>query len=200
MNFIKKHIIIFILLLIVFINSFSQSNYNLISYSSTNDSSKNKLQNPNALKVHRQYFWDNLPEPINWVSDFDTIFTNKNLHILDSTINQFNTETGIQIGVITLDTFCVAKDKFNDLSLHIANVWGVGMKAKDNGILISISKGYRLIRINNGLGIEKLISDKETQSIIDNYFTPSFKKGDYYEGVLTGLTEYINLIKRKLKK
>ena len=178
MNFIKKHIAICLLVFIVCSNSYSQMNYNLVSYSSNKDSSKIKLQNPYALKVHRQYFWDNIPEPINWVSDFDTIFTNKNLHVLDSTINQFNTETGIQIGVITLDTFCVSKENFSDLSLHIANVWGVGIKDKDNGILISISKGNRQIRINNGKGIEKFISDKEAKSIIDNYFIPSFKTGD----------------------
>jgi|ERR1035437_7132437 uncharacterized protein len=109
-------------------------------------------------------------------------------------------ETGIQLAIVTLDTFCISKDNFYDLSLHIANYWGVGTKDKNNGILISICKGYRLMKINNGYGIEKFISDEDTKTIIDNYFIPSFKNGNYYQGTLTGLTEYIKLIKRKQKK
>ena len=38
---------------------------------------------------------------------------------------------------------------------------------KKNGILIGISKGYRKIRIQNENGIEKIITDEETKSIIE---------------------------------
>jgi len=90
-----------------------------------------------------------------------------------------------------------SKDKFEDLSLHIAKTWGVGKKYKDNGILIAISKGYRQIRIQNGNGIEKIITDDETKEIIDKYFIPDFKKGKYYDGTLKGLIELIKLLKSK---
>lgn len=197
---IKKKIIIIFLLLIACANSYSQSSGTLVTYTKVSDSLKNKLQNPLTLEAYRQYFWKNIPKPIGWVSDFDDIFTKKNLDVLDSTLKQFNMETGIQMAIVTLDTFCISKDNFDDLALHIANYWGVGRKDKDNGILISICKGYRLMKINNGYGIEKFISDEETKAIIDKYFIPYFKNGDYYQGTLTGLTEYINLIKRKRKK
>lgn len=70
-------------------------------------------------------------------------------------------------------------------------------KHKDNGVLIAISKGYRQIRIQNGNGIEKIITDNETKEIIDNFFIPDFKKGNYYDGTLKGLVELINLLKPK---
>jgi uncharacterized protein len=81
--------------------------------------------------------------------------------------------------------------------LYISNTWGVGVKGKDNGILIGISNGYRRMRIQNGYGIEKIISDEETKEIIDKYFIPYFKNGDYYSGTLTGLTRLIALLNSK---
>lgn len=81
--------------------------------------------------------------------------------------------------------------------MHIAQTWKIGKAEKDNGILIGISKGYRRIRIQNGNGIEKIITDEETKKIIENYFIPEFKKGEYYKGTLNGLREIINVLKSK---
>lgn len=151
------------------------------------------------LSTYRKIFWDSLPKPIGWTNDFEGLFEDENEFVLDSIIRVFNSETGVEIAILTLDTIYTTKDKFDELTLLIANHWGVGQKGKDNGILIGISRGHRKIRINNGFGIEKLISDTETKVIIDNYFIPYFKKGQYYDGTLIGLTELIKLLKTKLK-
>ena len=199
MKKLMKTISILIVLVVFSCNLYSQSPDTLSTYSPLNDSLKNNLQNLLALEAYRQYFRKYIPKAMGWVSDFDNLFTNNNLYILDSTIIQFNKETRIQIAIVTLDTFCVSKNDFEYITFHIANTWGVGKKDLGNGILISISKGYRHMRINNGYGIEKLISNKETKKIIDKYFIPSFKKGDYYKGTLKGLSELIKLIKQKQK-
>jgi len=151
------------------------------------------------LSTFRQTFWDSLPQPSGWINDFEGLYEDEDELVLDRIVSIFKSETGIEVAIVTLDTIYTTKDKFNELTLRVANKWGVGEIGKDNGILIGISRGYRKIRINNGLGIEKLISDTETRVIIDNYFIPYFKKGKYYDGTLTGLTELIKLLKTKLK-
>jgi uncharacterized protein len=151
------------------------------------------------VSTYRQTFWDSLPKPSGWINDFEGLYEDEDELVLDSIISIFKSETGVEVAIVTLDTIYTTKDKFDELTLRIANHWGVGEKGKDNGILIGISRGLRKIRINNGLGIEKLISDTETKVIIDNYFIPYFKKGQYYDGTLTGLTELIKLLKTKLK-
>jgi uncharacterized protein len=146
-----------------------------------------------------QHFYNDLPKRTGWVNDFENLFTEEQELSLDSIISIYKVKTGIEIAIITLDTSVTSKDKFDDFTLHIANTWGVGEKEKNNGVLIAISEGHRKMRIQNGYGIEKLITDNETKSIIDFYFIPDFKKGDYYQGTLTGLTKLIELLNEKIK-
>jgi len=151
------------------------------------------------LQQYRQAFWDSLPEPHGWVNDFEALYSDEENRSLDSVISVFKARTNIEIAIVTVDTNFIEKEKFDDLALHIANTWKVGEKEKDNGIVITISRGYRRIRIQNGYGIEKLITDEETKAIIDNYFIPDFKAGNYYNGTLTGLTKLTELLDTKLK-
>ena len=94
----------------------------------------------------------------------------------------------------------ISEEKFEDLTLHMARTWKIGKVDKDNGILIGISKGYRRIRIQNGNGIEKIITDDETKNIIEKYFIPYFRKSEYYDGTFIGLGELIKLLKNKIEK
>lgn len=183
-----KTIFILILSLFTSLNVCGQQTDNVI----TRDTLKEK-----SLSSFRQIFWDNLPKATNWTNDYEDLYSNDEQIKLDSIISKFELETTIEIAIVTIDTTKTTKDKFDDLSLHIAKTWGVGKKYKDNGVLIAISKGYRQIRIQNGNGIEKVLSNDETKEIIDKYFIPEFKKGNYYEGTLKGLTELIKLLKSK---
>jgi uncharacterized protein len=152
-----------------------------------------------AISAKKQTNLDSLPEPVGRVNDFEGLFTSEQISSLDSLLNTFETKTTIQIAIVTVDTTAVAKEKFEDFTLRLANDWGVGQKDKNNGILIGISRGYRKIRIQNGKGIEKLVSNAETQIIV-NEFIPGFKEGDYYKGTLNGVTKFINLLNTKLKQ
>src|SRR5690606_15073990 len=97
--------------------------------------------------------------------------------------------TSAEIAIVTLDSLRATSDNFDDLSLRIAQKWAIGKSGKDNGILIAISKHHRKIRIQNGNGIEKIISDDETKFIIDTYFIPEFKNENYYSGTRNGMLE-----------
>lgn len=153
-----------------------------------------------SIEVFREVYWNNLPKPVSWTNDYEDLFTDIEQTKLDSIISKFEKETSVEISIVTIDTLKTSKEKFEDLTLHIAQTRKIGKVEKDNGILIGISKGYRRIRIQNGNGIEKIITDEETKSIIENYFIPEFKKGEYYNGTLNGLCEIIKLLKSKIEK
>jgi uncharacterized protein len=159
-----------------------------------NDSLKNK-----SLELFRKTFWGNLPKPVSQTNDYENLYSDAEQTKVDSIITKFEKETTFEIGIVTIDTIKTSKENFDNLSLHIAQTWGIGKKDKDNGILIAISKGYRRIRIENGNGTEKIITEKETSEIIENYFIPEFRKGEYYNGTLNGLSEIIKLLKTKLQ-
>ena len=140
-----------------------------------------------------------VPSPPGWVNDFERLFIGEEIQVLDSIIRAYKSQTSIEIAIVTLDTSFTSAEEFDDYTLKIANSWGVGELKRDNGILIAISKSHRKMRIHNGYGIEKLISDPETKEIIDRYFIPAFKKGDYYSGTLKGIKKLIELLDSKLK-
>ncbi|MBZ0098154.1 MAG: TPM domain-containing protein [Taibaiella sp.] len=139
------------------------------------------------------------PKATGWVNDFEDIFTEDQEENLEKLIKELNSAASIQIALVTLDSFYTSLDSFDQYTLDLANYWRVGEKVKDNGILIAICNGYRRIRIHNGYGIEKIISDEETKTILDQYFIPDFKQGRYYEGTVAGLQGLTELLGTKKK-
>ncbi len=151
---------------------------------------------PESKVPFTQIFWDSLPKPIGYVNDFENIYTDSEEHLIDSILEYFDKKTTIQIAVITFDTTMTTRDSLDALTLRIGNAWGVGQKSKNNGIVIGISKGYRKIRIQNGYGIEAILSDKETKEIIDSGFIPSFRIDKYYEGTFNGIVLLIKVLEK----
>ena len=160
----------------------------------TTDSLKLESKKSVSLESYRQVFWDNLPKPHNWTNDYENLFSKEEETKLNQIISDFEKETTVEIAIVTIDTFKVSKEKFEDLSLHIARTWGAGKKEKSNGILIAVSKGYRQIRIQNGDGIALVLSDEETAEILQNQFFPYFKKDEYFEGTQAGLLKIMELL------
>lgn len=155
--------------------------------------------NPEELAKYRRIFWDNLPEPGGFINDYENLYTDREEAILDSLIKDFEKRTTIQIAVFTIDTTLTSSDSLDALTLRLARHWGVGLKDKNNGVLIGISKGYRKMRIQNGYGIEKVLTDDETKQIINTAFTPSFRDAKYFEGTFHGLFELMNILGQRYK-
>ena len=74
---------------------------------------------------------------------------------------------------------------------------GSRQKNKNNGILIAISMDLKRVRIQNGLGIEKIITNSETKQIIDEIFIPNFQKGEYFTGIQSTILELIKKLEEK---
>lgn len=140
-------------------------------------------------------FYQKIPQRAGFINDFERIFSIDEQKSLDSLVTAIEKETSAEIVVITLDSTMTNRVIFDDLSLFIANQWGVGKKGKDNGIVICISKNLKKIRIENGLEIEKMITDKQTGEIIDKHMIPCFKNGDFFIGTRNGILRLWELVR-----
>lgn len=169
----------FLILLLNNLNAFSQE-----KNQPTIDSLKVE-----AAEIFQTLYWLNPIKHYGWVTDYEKLYSKNEINILNDLINEFEKQTSVEIAIVTLDSLRATSDNFDDLSLRIAQKWAIGKSGKNNGILIAISKHYRKIRIQNGNGIEKIISDDETKFIIDTYFIPEFKNENYYSGTLNGMLE-----------
>ncbi|WP_111309936.1 TPM domain-containing protein [Confluentibacter sediminis] len=137
----------------------------------------------------------NLPQPKGFVNDFENLLMDRQEEYLDSLIIDYEKQTKIEIAIVTLDSTMTSAETFDNYTLELANYWGVGKKDLDNGVLIGVSSTLRRIIIQNGLGIEEILSDEETKKIIDAFFIPNFKNGDYFEGIKLGLIEVMEKLK-----
>lgn len=82
-----------------------------------------------------------------------------------------------------------------DLSIRLAEKNKIGKKDRNNGVLLLVVKDDRKIRIEVGYGLEGVLTDAMSSQIIRKEITPSFKSGNYYEGINKGVDAIINTIK-----
>lgn len=151
---------------------------------------KSQTDNPVSTKTESSKF----PEPVGYINAFENILTDQEERELTAIIKEHESKSGDQISIVTL-TSLEPYDNIDDYSLDLANYWGVGQKEKDNGILIALGKGLRKIRIQNGYGIEKRLTDIETKKIIDEVMIPDFKNDNYFEGLKKGVEAIIEELK-----
>ena len=63
-------------------------------------------------------------------------------------------------------------------------LWGIGKKDRDNGVLMLISTGDRKACIRTGYGAEEFMPDVLAANIIRNVMAPRFRQGDYDTGIV----------------
>lgn len=184
----------YFLLLLISIPAFAQNQ------EQSDEQSDEQIKELVKFGMFREIFWLRPIKHIGWVTDYEKLYSVSQKQQLNDLITQYEKETTIEFGIVTLDSMRTHSDRFEELSLRIANEWGIGKYEKDNGILVAISSDYRKIRIQNGNGIEKIISNEETKQIIDNVFIPEFKNNLYFEGTYRGIQELMQLLNRKLEE
>jgi uncharacterized protein len=145
---------------------------------------------------NRQSIRDSLPQQRGVINDFENLYSDAEEAVLDSLVTDVEKKTTVQIAVVTLDTTLTTKEDFDAFTLKLANDWGVGKNNNNRGVVIGISKGHRKLRIQNGFGIEAILTDEETKQIVDTAFIPGFREGNYYQGTVNG----INALLHKLSK
>ena len=142
----------------------------------------------------------NIPQQTGWANDFYNLFTAAEIKRFDSLISDFERKTTIEIALVTIDSSMMGPVEFEPYTYQLANTWGVGKKDKHNGIVVAIFPDIRKMRIENGYGIESLLTNEETKEIIDQFFIPHFKEGRYFEGTWYGLVTLMERVSKSFQK
>jgi uncharacterized protein len=131
------------------------------------------------------------PNPPRLVNDFTGTLQPEEVSRLEDKLLAYNDSTSTQIAIVmisSLDGYPV-----DDYAITLAERWGIGQKAKDNGVLIFIAKDDRKIFIPTGYGMEGVMPDALVKRIIENDIKPYFKQGQYYEGLDKGTDSMFQL-------
>lgn len=126
------------------------------------------------------------------VMDEAGIFKKSEYIDLASFILEMEKEYGVQIVVFTVKSMH-GLDIESFGGAH-AQAWRLGQEGKDNGVLLTVSMEERDVRIDTGYGSEAVLTDAICSRIIRNIIIPSFKKGNYYEGVFEAVRNMAGLM------
>lgn len=132
-----------------------------------------------------------IPPAVGTVNDFVKLFEKEEVKSLDSLIEAIKKQTTIQVAVASIDSSMMGYLSLEDYALRMLRAWGVGDRKKNNGILIVIAPGIRRMRVENGYGIEKYLSNEETKEIVDDVFIPHFKENQFFLGTKNGIIALI---------
>ncbi|WP_299251024.1 YgcG family protein [uncultured Lacinutrix sp.] len=125
------------------------------------------------------------------VQDYNDLFTATEEQKLSEKIINYEKLTTNQICIYTIDSI-PNNEKILYHATNLAQRLGVGIKEKDNGLLILISYYDRDMAIATGYGVEKVITDSIAKTIIKQTIVPRFKDSLYFEGVTIGLDSIIS--------
>uniref|UniRef100_UPI00404931CE TPM domain-containing protein n=1 Tax=Fulvivirga sp. TaxID=1931237 RepID=UPI00404931CE len=113
-----------------------------------------------------------------------------------STLNQhfarLEDSTSVQVALVVLSS--IGDEVPKDFAYSLFNNWGVGVKGKDNGLLILLVVDQRRVEFETGYGLESLLTDATCKSIQMKYMVPQFKNEDYDAGLLDGVNAIIEIL------
>ena len=120
------------------------------------------------------------------VTDLTGTLTAEQRSTLESRLQALETQKGSQIAVLLVPT--TQPETIEEYSIRVVDQWKLGRKKVDDGVLLLIAKDDRKLRIEVGYGLEGALPDAIAKRIIAEDITPRFKQGDFYGGIVAGVT------------
>jgi uncharacterized protein len=127
-----------------------------------------------------------------WATDLTNTLTQSELSDLNKRLQTYEDTTSNQ--VLSLMINSLEGYPIEMLSYEVATENNVGSKKFDNGVLLLIAKNDRKLRIEVGYGLEGVLPDALTSSIIRNVIVPRLKSEQYYLAISDGIDAIISAI------
>ncbi len=111
---------------------------------------------------------------------------------LNGYLQELEQKTTSQVLVLTVKS--LDGENIEDFSLRTAEMWKLGQKGKDNGVLIVVAVQDRKYRFEVGYGLESVLPDSFVGSIGRKYLVSYFRQGDYSTGIYKATLAVIRTI------
>ena len=111
---------------------------------------------------------------------------------LELKLQAFEQRKGSQIAVLITGT--TYPEPIESYSIRVADAWKIGRKGVSDGILVVVAKSDRVMRLEVGYALEGALPDAMARRLIDEVFIPSFREGNFYEGLSAGVDRMIKVI------
>ncbi len=126
------------------------------------------------------------------VTDLTATLSSQQQATLEQTLAAFEARKGSQVAVLIVPT--TQPETVEQYAVRVEEVWKLGRKGVDDGVLLVVAKNDRKLRIEVGYGLEGALNDATAKRIIEEEIVPRFKQGDFYAGINAGVGRIIKVI------
>jgi uncharacterized protein len=127
-----------------------------------------------------------------YISDPSNILDEETYNQINSKLTFLEDSVGSEVALVMLPSIDEAVPK--DFAYKLFNLWGIGKKGSDNGLLILFVLDQKRVEFETGNGLESILPDAICKRIITNELIPSFKNEAYGEGLLKGVNAISSII------
>lgn len=111
---------------------------------------------------------------------------------LEQRVAEFEARKGAQVVVLMLPT--TQPETIEQFGIRLFDVWKVGRKGVDDGVMLIVAKNDRRLRIEVGYGLEGALNDATAKRIVAEVITPLFKAGDFHGGIAAGVDAILKVV------
>ena len=126
------------------------------------------------------------------VTDLTGTLTPDQSSALEAKLAAFEQAKGSQVVVLIVPT--TQPEEVEQYSIRVVDQWKLGRGKVDDGVLVLVALNDRKVRLEVGYGLEGALPDATANRIIQQDILPSFKRGDYYGGISTGVDRVMRVI------
>jgi uncharacterized protein len=135
------------------------------------------------------------PIKLNYVNDYENIYTEDELQFLKLLVMDFEKKTSIQINIVTFDFSMIVKNDSSAVAFSFPD--SLYTDEDGNKVIVKICVDRRMIQIDGIDKTSKLISPHQSKKIINSAFLPFFQKRKIFEGSINGLKALMKELKSK---
>jgi len=93
-------------------------------------------------------------------------------------------EVGPQFVIVTLTS--LQGRSIEDYGVQLGRTWGIGSRARNDGILLIVAPSEHKVRIEVGYGLERRVTDPFAARVLREQILPRFRAGDFPGGIVAG--------------
>lgn len=114
---------------------------------------------------------------------------------INAIAKELHTAKDYEVMVVCLNS--IGSNNPRKWGVDLFNLWAIGDKETENGLLILVINDVHRIEFITGRGLESVLTDAESYNIQQQYMIPEFKKNDYSKGILKGMEALSELLMKK---
>jgi uncharacterized protein len=138
-----------------------------------------------------------IPRLQGYVNDYGDMISPAVEAELTAKLKAFEASDSTQVVILTVPS--LKGEPIENYSIRVAEAWKIGQAGKDNGIIVTVSREDRKMRIEVGRGLEGKLTDLTAGRIIDQVMKPRFREGNFDAGFSAAVSALIDATRGEFK-